>query len=80
MDDPRDRLLVEGAGESVQIGDVAVHERQPLALLRREDQLQPVRRVAQVVAHRLVTVFEHRLHGPGADTAERSGDEDAFAQ
>ena len=80
MDDPRDRLLVERARESLQIGDVAAHERQPLALLRREDQLQPVRRVAEVVAHRLVAVLEDRLHGPGADTAERSGDEDALAQ
>ena len=80
MDDPRDLVLVERAAERVEVGDVAAHERQPLALLRREDELQPVRRIAEVVADRLVAVLEHRLHGPGADAPERPGDQDALAQ
>ena len=80
MHDPCDRVLVERAGECVEIGDVAANQRQALALLRREDELQPVHRVAEVVADRLVAVLEHRLHGPRAQAPERPGDQDALAQ
>ena len=80
VDDPRDPVLVERPPERFQVGDVAAHERQPLAVRWREDELQPVRCVAEVVADRLVAVLEHRLHGPGADTPERPGDQDALAQ
>ena len=80
MNDPRDRVLVERAAERFEVGDVATHQRQPLTLLRREDELQPVRRIAEVVAHRLVAVLQHGFHRPGAQAPERPGDQDALAQ
>jgi hypothetical protein len=75
-----DLVLVERARERAEVGDVATHERQPFALLRREDQLQPVRRIAEVVADRLVAVLEHCLRSPRAEAAEHSGDQNALAQ
>ena len=75
MDDARDRVLVERASERVEVGDVAAHERHALQLLGREDELEAVHRVPEVVADGLVAVVEHRLHRPRPDAPERAGDE-----
>ena len=75
VDDARDRVLVERAPEGVEVGDVAAHERQLLELFRREDELEAVHRVAEVVADGLVAVVEHRLHRPRADAPERTSDQ-----
>ena len=80
MHDPCDLVLVQRAAERGEVGDVAPHEGQPGALVLGEDQLQTVGRVPEVVAHGLVTIVEHGLHRPRADTPERSGDEHALAQ
>jgi hypothetical protein len=39
-----------------------------------------MRAVAEVVPDRLVAVVEHGLQAPGAETAERAGDQDPLAQ
>ena len=80
MDDPRDPLLVEDAAERVEVGDVAAHELDGRTLVGREDELEAMHRLAEVVGHRLVAGREHGLQRPRADAPERAGDEDALHQ
>ncbi len=80
MDDAGDPMLVEDAAETLEVGDVALDEGDTLPLLRREDELEPVRPVAEVEAERLVVRVERGLERPGADATERSRDENALAQ
>ncbi len=80
MDDAGDPLLVEHAPEGVEVGDVALDERDPRPLLLAQRQLEPVRAVAEVEPDRLVAGVEGGLQRPGADAAERTRDENALAQ
>ena len=49
-------------------------------LVRRHDQPQPVRVVAEVVRDDLLAVVDQRRDRPRADAAERAGDEPRSAQ
>ena len=79
MHDLRDRVRVESATDGIEVGHIALHEDDARALVRRQDEIEPVRPIPEVVADRLVAVVQHGLQAPRAEAAERAGDEDALA-
>jgi hypothetical protein len=76
MDDMRDAVLVEHRVERVAVGDVAAHERD---LGIRGEPHAPVVG-AEVEADDLRAFRSELGAGPGADTAERAGDEKPLAR
>ena len=79
MDHARDRVLVEGALERREIGDVALDELDAACVVA-EHELEPVAGVAEVVADDGVAVVEHATRDPGAEAAEHAGDEHSLRQ
>ena len=75
MDDAGDLVLVEGAPERVDVGDVALHERHAGELLFGQDEPEAGVVTAEVVADRVLAVVEESLDRPGAEAAERARDE-----
>ena len=78
--DVRDPVLADRPFELLEVGDIAVDERQLLELLGRHDQLEPVPVRAEVVQdHR--HLFAHELcTRPGADAAQRAGDQETLVR
>ena len=64
--------------ERVEVGDVAADEVDAVGVVP-EDEAEPRRVVAEVVADHLVAVGEDRPRDPGAEAAEDAGDEEPLA-
>ena len=79
MDDTRDLVLVERALDRREIGDVALHQHDR-GFVVAEHELESAPVVSEVVADDRVAVVEHAARDPGAEAAERSGDEHSLSQ
>src|SRR5260370_31559267 len=75
VDDMSDGVRVERLLQCGQVGDVAVYERDPRQLVGCHDQLEAARVAHQVEDHRLDAVAHQVAHGPGADAAQRAGNQ-----
>ena len=79
MDDVRDLVLGERALDRFELGDVAGDEVDPVELLWPHDQPQSVRVGAEVEGRDRHPLVDEQPAGPGADAAERPGDEEPVA-
>ena len=71
----RDAVLVERAPERRAVGDVALDERDPRALLLGQHEPEPRVVRAEVEPDRLLAEVDECLQRPGAEAAESAGDE-----
>ena len=76
MHDVRDPVLGDGALELREVGDVADQKGDSRQLVRRHDQPQPVRVVAEVVRDDRHALFDEQPARPRAETSERASDEE----
>ena len=78
VDDVGDLVRVQCLLDGRQLGDVPGHEGHARQLVRREDESQPPWIGGPVEDHHRQPGTHQRAHGPGADAAQRTGDQEAF--
>ena len=76
MDDVRDPVLVEGAFDSREIGDIALDQREPLQFVWLEDLAEPARVLSKVEADYRRPLAEQLADRPRSDAAQGPGDEE----
>ena len=76
MDDVGNVVFGQCMAKARKVGDIALDEARLLHLLRRQDQVEPMRVFLEIINEDLVATVEQVANDPGADTAVTAGEKD----